>query len=634
MLAWLPPPPDDFSRRCRVLAASDGGSLTGYALRTLATHALDSNKLAALARVVTSLQDSGGTHAPLQPVRLGLLSNSTTALVEMALVATAPRHGLLLDIVTGNYSQVVQDAFDAQSAFNRSRPDIVLFALTPAALDLRAPPGDDKNAVAAIERALNLVDALRSGVRMAGAGTCLVQTLPPPAEALFGTIDRQLPGAPGQLAEAFNRGLGERLSGSGDVALDIAQLAQQVGLERWHDPVQWHLAKLPFAQELVPLWADHVCRAIAALRGLSRRCLVLDLDNTLWGGVIGDDGLSGIVLGPGEPVGEAYLEVQRTALALRDRGVVLAVSSKNDDAIARSPFREHPEMLLREEHIAVFQADWNDKAANISAIADALSLGLQSLVLLDDNPAERARVREALPDVAVPELPDDPALYARTLLSAGYFDTTTFSSEDVARARFYRDDARRVALQRGVGDVGEWLASLDMTIVFGRFDAISRPRVAQLVAKSNQFNLTTRRYSQSEIERLEADPSAYTLQVRLRDRFGDNGIISVAICRDRGESWEIDTWLMSCRVLGRRVQEAVLADLAKHARAAGARRLLGRYIPTSRNGLVRDHYRQLGFAHAGGAEGEETLWSLELLDYTVSELPFRVEYNDVAVVSV
>ncbi len=247
-------------------------------------------------------------------------------------------------------------------------------------------------------------------------------------------------------------------------------------------------------------------RVLSALRGKSRRALVLDLDNTIWGGVIGDDGLQGIQCAQGDAAGEAYLSVQRLALELRERGIVLAVSSKNNDEVARSPFRHHPELLLKEEHIAVFQANWNDKATNIKAIAQELSLGLDSMVFLDDNPVERNLVRQILPEVAVPELPSDPALYARTLAAAGYFESVVFSDEDVKRARYYQDNARRVGLQKQAGDIDAYLESLQMEITFQPFDETGRARIAQLINKSNQFNLTTRRYTESEVAAAESGP--------------------------------------------------------------------------------------------------------------------------------
>ena len=456
------------------------------------------------------------------------------------------------------------------------------------------------------------VTRLRTAIRQASGAQCIVQTLAAPAESVFGSLDRALPGALRQMIEAFNAALVESLDGGRDLVFDVAALAQAVGLAEWHSPTQWNMAKLPFAGAYLPLYADHAARLLGALRGKSRRALILDLDNTVWGGIIGDDGLEGIVLGEGDPTGEAFLSVQRMALALRERGVVLAVSSKNTDEIARAAFRSHPEMLLRETHIAVFQANWNDKATNIQAIADELALGLDAMVFLDDNPVERELVRQLLPEVAVPELPDDPALYARTLAMGGYFEAVTFSDEDRNRAAFYQGNAQRVALKGAMGGVDDYLASLGMQITFQPFDPAGRGRIVQLIAKSNQFNLTTRRYNESEIEALERDPTAFTLQVRLSDTFGDNGMISVIVCRPRYPGvWEIDTWLMSCRVLGRGVEATVLREILAAARRCGVREVIGVYRPTDRNGLVVDHYRKLGFEPVSATPEGVSEWRID-----------------------
>ncbi len=386
------------------------------------------------------------------------------------------------------------------------------------------------------------------------------------------------------------------------------------------------MAKLSFDDSCLPIYTDHVARLIAALRGRSRKCLILDLDNTVWGGVIGDDGLEGIKVAQGDATGEAHLAVQQLALALRQRGVVLAVSSKNTDEIARQPFRAHPEMLLKEDHFAVFQANWNDKATNIKAIAEELSLGLDAMVFLDDNPVERGLVRRMLPQVAVPELPEDPAWFARTLAAAGYFESIGFSDEDRQRAQMYQSNARRVALQRQAGDLDAYLASLDMEIQFAPFDRIGRARISQLINKSNQFNLTTRRYSEAEVASAEADPDVFTLQVRLIDSFGDNGMISVVICRPgTAGDWVIDTWLMSCRVLGRKVEQMVLREILCRAREAGIDRVVGHFVPTEKNALVRDHYEKLGFAKVDERDGATT-WSMPAAT-EIAEVPMRVIHS-------
>jgi len=317
--------------------------------------------------------------------------------------------------------------------------------------------------------------------------------------------------------------------------------------------------------------------------------------------------------------------VQRLALDLRQRGIVLAVSSKNTDEVAREPFEKHPEMLLKLDHIAVFQANWNDKATNIQAIAAALSLGLDSVVFLDDNPVERGLVRKLLPQVAVPELPEDPALYARTLVAAGYFEAVIFAKEDLERSSFYQDNAKRATLRKQVGGLDAYLASLEMTITFQPFDATGRARIVQLINKSNQYNLTTRRYTEPEVEAAENTPDVFTLQVRLADIFGDNGMISVVICRpaDAG-TWVIDTWLMSCRVLGRKVEHAVLREILRHAREAGIHALHGEYRPSGRNTLVIDHYQRLGFRKVGEDAAGATQWELLVESAEPESAPMRV----------
>ena len=304
--------------------------------------------------------------------------------------------------------------------------DAVLIALDWRGLPLQFRPGNAAEASAAVDGALRYVEGVTAGIQQNSRAVCILQTVAPPAERLFGSLDRALEGTPRHVLDRVNAGIAELARRSGCARLDVAGLAETVGVANWHSPSEWNMAKVPFAQIFLPLYADHVCRLLGALKGKSRRCLVLDLDNTLWGGVIGDDGLKGIQIAQGDPLGEAYLDFQRYALSLRERGVVLAVSSKNEDATARLPFREHAEMILREEHFAVFQANWSDKATNLEAIAAELSLGIDSLVLADDNPFKRELVRRKLPQVAVPEMPADPSLYARTLSAAGYFEAAAF----------------------------------------------------------------------------------------------------------------------------------------------------------------------------------------------------------------
>jgi len=622
-LQWLPRPPHDFSARLRSLGESEGA--LGQKIQALAGHALDLNQLTKLAKVIGKSREAGRSLDPLVPFRLGVLSNSTFDMIMPALVGSAARRGILLEPIQADYDQVAQEALNPHSKINSSRPDAVLFAIDFRALPLKLSPGDAQASTAVVQGVLGYLRTLREGIKAGSNAVIIFQTFAPPIESLFGSLDCSLPGTARNLIGEINRALGEFVRSSGDVLLDVAGIAETVGLADWHNHQLWNIGKLPFSDGLIPLYADHVARVVAAMRGKSGKVLILDLDNTVWGGVIGDDGLQGIAIAQGDARGEAHLAVQRLALDLRQRGIVLAVCSKNTDEVAREPFEKHAEMLLKLNHIAVFQANWNDKATNIQAIAKELTLGLDAMVFLDDNPAERGLVRKLLPQVAVPELPEDPANYARTLAAGGYFEAVTFAGEDLQRADFYQDNAKRASLQKQVGGVEDYLASLDMTITFQPFDATGRARIVQLINKSNQYNLTTHRYTDPEVAAAESIPGVFTLQVRLADIFGDNGMISVVICKPtEPEVWEIDTWLMSCRVLGRRVEHMVLREILQHARAAGVGKLVGVYLPTEKNKLVVDHYSKLGFRKIREDESGATYWEFPVDGPAPESSPMKV----------
>ena len=341
------------------------------------------------------------------------------------------------------------------------------------------------------------------------------------------------------------------------------------GIAHWYDPALWYRSKQEVHPRAGTLYGDQLGRLLAAIKGLSAKCLVLDLDNTLWGGVIGDDGLDGIVLGQGSTVGEAYLALQRYCLQLSQRGVILAVCSKNDEAHAVAPFEQHEDMVLRRKDIACFVANWRDKATNLRQIAQTLNIGLDSLVFMDDNPAERALIRRELPMVQVPELPEDPAEYVPLLASAGYFEAVELTPEDRQRTEAYRGNAERELLRQSTTDMAGYLQALHMKLSWQPFSVQSLKRIVHLNQKTNQFNLTTLRYSETDLLERMRDPEYVTLQLRLSDVYGDSGVIGLVVAhhvvahhvvasQDSGGVLEIESWLMSCRVLGRQVEEATL----------------------------------------------------------------------------
>ena len=620
-LEWLPRAPDDFSEQ---LQTATQEKASGSLLRKLAGYALHINQMHRIAKVIAIAQKENKDLRPLKPFSLGIVSNATTSIIGPALVATAARYGFLLTVHEAPYDQAVQVALGEVEAFKGVAMDAILIAIDYKGLPVQSntPPfGKDADAV---NESLDYLNMIRTQLKQKYGAPCIMQTCAPEPDSFFGNFDVQVNNTSRQFINIFNSALVKEVTGTEDFLLDVAAIAETVGLANWHDPVMYHMAKLPFAQKLVPFCAEQVCRIITAMSGKARRALILDLDNTLWGGVIGDDGLGGIELGQGNALGEAYLAVQNTVLKLRQRGIVLAVCSKNNDATARIPFREHPDMLLNENHIAVFQANWEDKVPNIQFIAETLNLGLESIVFLDDNPVERDRVRYKLPEVAVPELPEDPAYYPRTLLAAGYFEAVYFSDEDKSRVENYQGNAKRAALRETSTDLNTYLKTLQMTATLRPFDENGMKRIVQLISKTNQFNLTTYRHNESQTRDFMKNDQCFTLQVRLADAFGDNGMVSVVICKKSVEEWFIDTWLMSCRVVGRRLEETVFYEIVKSAKFEGVKKITGVYIPTERNEIVRDHYLKLGFeALKEGASGAIT-WSKSLDNIQIPDLPIDI----------
>ena len=619
-LPWLPSPPLNFRELCHAIDIESAVGLRDIV--ALSKHALNDSQLTALARLSSRFRDKRTEAIPdLQPFTLGVISNATTKLLIPALTVSALRYGVDLRIVEAEFNQVMQAATQPESAFIEAGPQAILLAL-----DFNGYQDLKFGIEGRSEGALNYVASIRDGLKQQFNVPLIFQTVPCPFEPLFGSFDVRFPQTQRGRIDRFNRDLIEMMGDSADLVLDVANLAHALGTQHWFDHVQWHMAKLPFSHRFVPVYADYCVRTIGAMVGKARKCLVLDLDNTLWGGVIGDDGMDGIVIGQGSAEGEAFLAIQRMALTLRERGIMLAVSSKNDDRVARAVFREHPEMLLREEHISVFQANWSDKASNLEAIASTLNIGIDSLVFVDDNPAERRQVRQALPQVAVPELGDDPALYPSHVLAAGYFESIAFLDEDRNRVVQYEANAKRASLQSSARNLESYLTSLEMVMTVSAFDTAGRGRITQLINKSNQFNLTTRRYTEADVDQMIVQSKLITFQVRLADSFGDNGMISVVVARQLPEEsdWEIDTWLMSCRVLGRGVERAVLTELVDTVRHRGGRRLIGVYHPTAKNEMVADHYKKLGFAHQNMEPNGNTTWTLDVVDYVAASLPIRV----------
>lgn len=545
--------------------------------------------------------------------RIAILGGSTTADVRDMLELFLLHGGIRPVFHESEYGRFETDILYGDAALEAFRPDVVYLHTSyvnisrlPGAAD---SPGDVGQLLAAeLARFVGLWDALERG------HGCLVlqNSFDPPPLRLLGNQDLVDHRGRTNFVNRLNLGLAEAAQGRKGVLLhDLNYLAATLGLERWFDPAFWHSYKYALSAEALPHLGHSLAALLLAAFGLRRKCLVLDLDNTLWGGVVGDDGVEGLALGHETARGEAYLAFQAWVKDLAARGVLLAVCSKNDEDNARAGLL-HPDSLLSPSDFAAIAANWEPKHENIRALAKALNIGLDSLVFADDNPAERALVAAQLPEVAVPELGDDVSCYPRLLQSTGLFESVGLSDDDLKRGRFYADNAAREQHAARFADYGAYLDSLDMTAEIGPFQPVHLERIAQLTNKTNQFNLTTLRCSLAEIQAAAADPDMLCLAGRLTDRFGDNGLVSVVMGRVDGQGLDILLWLMSCRVLKRGMEDAMFDAVAAWAKARGLAEIRGEYLKTPKNGMVAEHYARLGFERTALAENGDSRWRLAL----------------------
>lgn len=620
MMNWLPSPAN-FRDELRAAMDESEEIKRLDSLSALCQQHLDFVQTIQLGQAISRSAIENENDASYHRVRLAILASSTTDHLVPAIAVAGLRRRLLFDTFVAPYGQCRQILLDAASPLYHHCPDFVLLSLGAheilSGVSLTASAAEVD---AAVQQAIDELKALWEIARKSHDAAVVQQTFLNIAEPLFGSYELAVPGTAANVIAKLNTRLREAAAEEKVSILDLARQSERDGLDAWFDQARWLQGKMEVTPRMSPMYGELLARVIGAERGLSKKCLVLDLDNTLWGGVVGDDGLEGIVLGEGSAAGEAHLALQRYARQLRDRGIVLAICSKNDPSIAEKAFREHPEMLLRPSDIAVFMANWEDKAANLQRIAEQLNLGIDSLVFVDDNPAERARVRESLPMVAVPELPDDPAQYVRCLADAGYFESVAFTTADAERAKQYADNASRETLRTTTQSLEAFLDGLNMRVVFSPFQSVDLQRITQLIGKTNQFNLTTKRYAQHEISTFTSAEDCLTLQFRLLDRFGDNGLVSAMILRPtahEADALEIDTWVMSCRVFGRQLEFEALNIAVEEARRRGIRSLLATYVPTARNGVVQDLYSTLGFSQTNRSAlaDQSTHWYLEIDKY-------------------
>jgi len=538
-------------------------------------------------------------------LRVNLLGQCTTTWLVPALTAVAWGQGQACWVAEGGYDTILQD-LNRLAAEQRAPEVVVLIPWTQRLLGGSGPLGER------VEDELTFwrhawEAAGRMGSRVLQVGYDWVS----PGAGGYGLAGE--PGSSVELIRAVNAGLRQNRP-AGSYFLDLELVSGMMGREAFYDPRRYYWTKQPFSERGLVRLAEHLWAGVRALVTGPKKVLVLDLDNTLWGGVVGETGALGVALGE-SPDGEAYRAFQKHVKELSKRGIVLAVASKNNPADGLEPFEKNPDMILRLNDIAAAEINWEPKAASIRRIAETLALGLDSFVFFDDNPAEREHVRQAIPEVAVADVPADPADYARALQAGLWFEAASLTDEDRVRAEQYAVERKRRDVQQAAGSMEDYLRSLEMRADVREIDEADLLRVVQLLAKTNQFNLTTRRHSRAEVLRLLALPGAIGMTVRVEDRFGDHGLIGVMLGVPAEEDaciLRIDTWLMSCRVIGRTVEEFSFGELLDRARKLGYREIHGAYIPTKKNALVSELYDRMGFQRMRKGDDQAVFYVLDV----------------------
>ena len=535
----------------------------------------------------------------LPEVRIAVLGGYTTQPIVALLPAVALAEGRVAVVHEAPYDTFRTEALDPSSATRAFTAEIALLATSSANLTHWPAPGAAAAEVAALlDRTEADWSAIWAGLAASGAQV-IQHSVDPPAQHPLGRVEARLDWSPRRFVAALNDRWWAR-DGRGVRILDVAALAERAGTERWVDPRFYFHSKHGFSPALAAPYARALGGLLRALWGRARKCLVLDLDQVMWGGVIGDDGLDGIALGPGAAEGEAYEAFQRYVRALADRGVVLAACSRNDPGPPRSVFERHPHAALSLDHFAAFVCNWEPKPDNLRAIAATLNIGLDAMVFADDDPVECASVTRALPDVWVVPMAGDPSSFPARLDWLHLFDTLALTGEDLARAGSYAAAASAPPADGSPGGLDAFLASLDMHADVRPAAEGEMPRIEQLFGKTNQFNLTGQRFTQDELAAVAADRSALCLVATLSDRFTRYGLVSALVAHVSGDSLVVDNWVTSCRVFSRTFEDHVAAGLGGAARARGCREVRGTFLDTGRNGYVRGWLERRGWLAADG----------------------------------
>lgn len=539
-----------------------------------------------------------GNNISNKSIKIALLADTASQFIHTALKGFGAAHQANYTIWEADYDQIDRQVFDPTSELYEFAPDFVVILRSSEHL-LNSFYKTGSPATFAAEQT-NYLHSIYEQVTTQIKCKVITNTYFEINDSVFGNYAGKTTNSFIYQIRKLNVQLMDLAQEKKNLFLfDFDLLVGQMGYAQTFDTKLYINGDMVYSLDVLPYLASNLHDIIQSINGKFKKCLVIDLDNTMWGGIIGDDGMGGIKIGH-LGIGKAFTQMQLWFKQLKNRGIILAICSKNTEDIAKEPFEKHPDMVLRLEDIAVFVANWENKVDNIRYIQGILNIGFDSMVFLDDNPFERGMVKQGIPELTVPELPEDPADYLQYLRSLNLFETASYTAEDSVRTKQYQEEAQRAILQKSFTNETEFLQSLEMKSDVEAFNDFTIPRVAQLSQRSNQFNLRTQRYTEAEITDMLNDGKHLTFSFTLEDKFGDHGLISALILTKEGnETLFIDTWIMSCRVLKRGMEQFTLYCLAKKALEQGFTKLVGEYLPTSKNGIVKDHYKDLGFTQSG-----------------------------------
>lgn len=550
----------------------------------------------------------------LKKIKVALLGDTATQFLNVALKGSAIDEGFDLEVFEADFGQISRQILDHTSEYYEFNADYTIIFESSHKLLSQYYKSYNSQLNFAQDK-INYIEELYTTIQNRTKSKVIYCNFSGIDNQIFGNFANKVESSFVFQQNKLNFLLSELAVKKNNLFIaDLLSIQNKWGRNFMFSPNIYVNTEMVLSLDVLPIVSHHMISILSSVEGKFKKCLILDLDNTTWGGIIGDDGLEKIQIGS-LGIGKAFTELQYWVKALQKRGVILAVCSKNDEDNAKEPFEKHPDMVLKLDDIAVFVANWENKADNIRKIQSILNIGFDSMVFLDDNPFERNIVRENLPDVCVPELPEDPAEYLEYLYGLNLFETASFSENDAERTKQYQVEAERAIALDSFTNVEDFLKSMNMKSDVQAFNNFSKPRVSQLTQRSNQFNLRTVRYTEQDVENLMNSKDHHTISFTLVDKYGDNGLICVIVLEKKdAETLFIETWLMSCRVLKRGMEDFTLNTIVETAKKNGFKYVVGEYLPTAKNQMVKDHYQRLGFVENDGE------WVLNIDSYEPKEV--------------